>query len=195
MAEARMATESQSPGSTAKSISGRQRIISSCLTCRRRKVKCDHEHPICGACARGSHLCTWTDPTSAQTSAGRISKPATTGNGKAGRNGDVQSRLDRLESLLEKAVAGHGTKPDVSVRPSAGLQRRDHGSHTPSSNSQTLIGHGMASDNGDGTLLLDGEGAQFVSTLHFALLAEEVSKVVQKSIPEALPLHSIREDV
>jgi len=180
-----MGAEGQSPGSTAKSSGGRQRIISSCLTCRRRKVKCDHEHPVCGACTRGSHICTWTDQTAAQTLAthgGRISKPATVGNGKIAKNSDVQSRLDRLELLLEKAVAGPGTKPQVSVRSSADLEKRDHGSHTPSSNSQTSIGHGIASDDGDGTLLLDGGGSQFVSTLHFALLAEEVSNLAHMAM-------------
>jgi hypothetical protein len=46
---------------------------------------------------------------------------------------------------------------------------------TPSSNSQTSHCAGMASDDGDGTLLLDGGRSQFVSSLHFALLADEVS--------------------
>ncbi|KAF2824057.1 hypothetical protein CC86DRAFT_63554 [Ophiobolus disseminans] len=166
-----------SPGSTAKSNSGRQRIISSCLTCRRRKVKCDHIHPVCGACARGSHVCTWTDQMPGQTIAGRISKPSIAGNGKIAKNSDVQSRLDRLELLLEKAVAGHATIPPTSVRSSADFERKDHETHTPSSNSQTSIGQGMASDDGDGTLLLDGGGSQFVSTLHFALLAEEIQDI------------------
>ena len=48
---------------------------------------------------------------------------------------------------------------------------------TPSSNSQTSHGAGMA-DDGDGTLLLDGGQSKFVSSLHYALLAEEVSVFV-----------------
>jgi hypothetical protein len=181
MGDARLSSEAPSPNSTAKSNAGRQRLISSCLTCRRRKVKCDHVHPICGACSRGGHLCTWTDQTPTQTVTGRISKPPITGSAKIAKNGDVQSRLDRLELLLEKAVSGLGVIPQASVRSSADLERRDHDAQTPSSNSQTLIGQGMASDDGDGTLLLDGGRSQFVSTLHFALLAEEVSRPYEDS--------------
>jgi hypothetical protein len=52
---------------------------------------------------------------------------------------------------------------------------RDHeAALTPSSNSQASHGAGMA-DDGDGTLLLDGGQSKFVSSLHYALLAEEVS--------------------
>jgi hypothetical protein len=48
---------------------------------------------------------------------------------------------------------------------------------TPSSNSQASHGAGMA-DDGDGTLLLDGGQSKFVSSLHYALLAEEVSALI-----------------
>lgn len=51
---------------------------------------------------------------------------------------------------------------------------KDHeAAMTPSSNSQTSHGAGIA-DDGDGTLLLDGGQSKFVSSLHYALLAEEV---------------------
>tara|TARA_R110002003_G_scaffold48_49_gene4305 strand:- start:2655 stop:3098 length:444 start_codon:yes stop_codon:yes gene_type:complete len=119
-------------------------------------------------------MCTWTDQLPAQMVAGRISKPGLVGNGKLAKTSDVQSRLDRLELLLEKAVAGQGPMPASSVRSSADLERKEPEALTPSSNSQTSLGQGMASDDGDGTLLLDGGRSQFVSSLHFALLADEV---------------------
>lgn len=167
----------QSPTSAPKLSGGRQRIISSCLTCRRRKVKCDHVHPICGACTRGSHLCTWSDQSQGQAITGRISKPAAIGNGKVAKNGDVQTRLDRLELLLEKAVAGQTQKAPTSVRSSAEYDRSSHETQmTPSSTSQTShSGGGLACDDGDGTLLIDGGQSKFVSSLHYALLADEVS--------------------
>jgi hypothetical protein len=175
MSESKTSSGPQSPTSASKSSGGRQRIISSCLTCRRRKVKCDHVHPVCGACTRGSHLCTWTEQVQGQTVAGRVSKPTLGGNGKIAKNSDVQSRLDRLELLLEKAVSGQGTIPQTYARSDTDLNRRDHEAHMiPSPNSQNPIGQGMAADDGDGVLLLDEGRSQFVSSLHFALLAEEV---------------------
>lgn len=177
---------SQSPNSnsSAKPHSaggGRQRIISSCLTCRRRKVRCDHGHPICGACSRGNHVCTYaTDQGLGQASSGRVAKPTFSVNGKGLRgSSDVQSRLDRLELLLEKAVAGQGLPLQE-----AGETRGEHEKYdkrdsetqlSPSSNSQSSHGAGISSDNHDGTLLLDEGQSQFVSSLHYALLADEVS--------------------
>ncbi|KAH9204654.1 hypothetical protein DL95DRAFT_280686, partial [Leptodontidium sp. 2 PMI_412] len=32
-----------------------------CLTCRKRKVKCDEAKPICGRCQRLRRECTWSD--------------------------------------------------------------------------------------------------------------------------------------
>jgi hypothetical protein len=175
MGEPKTSSAPQSPNSSSKASGGRQRIISSCLTCRRRKVKCDHVHPVCGACTRGSHVCTWTEQVHGQTVAGRISKPILGGTAKIAKNSDVQSRLDRLEMLLEKAVAGQEMAPQTHIRPSTDLDRREHEAHLmPSPNSHTSIGQGMAADDGDGVLLLDEGRSQFVSSLHFALLADEV---------------------
>jgi hypothetical protein len=175
MGEPKTSSAPQSPNSSSKCSGGRQRIISSCLTCRRRKVKCDHVHPVCGACTRGSHVCTWTEQVQGQTFAGRISKPTLGGHAKIAKNSDVQSRLDRLEMLLEKAVAGQEAAPQTQLRPSTNLDRREHEAHLmPSPNSHTSTGQGMAADDGDGVLLLDEGRSQFVSSLHFALLADEV---------------------
>jgi hypothetical protein len=121
-------------------------------------------------------VCTWTDHVPGQTTAGRISKPNTSGFGKVTKNSDVQSRLDRLELLLEKAVAGQASMPQISIPSRDYIERRDPEAHlTPSSNSQTSLGHqGIQADDGDGILLIDEGRSQFVSSLHFALLAEEV---------------------
>ncbi|CUS09771.1 unnamed protein product [Tuber aestivum] len=39
----------------------RNRISYSCHACRRRKVKCDRQHPICGNCSRTSDVCLYDD--------------------------------------------------------------------------------------------------------------------------------------
>lgn len=174
MVETKPGSQAHSPNMAGKPSGGRQRTIQSCLTCRRRKVKCDHGHPVCGACTRGNHVCTWSDQLQGQAAAGRISKQSTPGSGRLAKNSDVQARLDRLELLLEKAVSGQGGKPSVPARTIGDSEMKDHeAALTPSSNSQASQGAGMA-DDGDGTLLLDGGQSKFVSSLHYALLAEEV---------------------
>lgn len=176
MVDSKPDSQVPSPTMAGKSGGGRQRTIQSCLTCRRRKVKCDHEHPICGACTRGSHVCTWSDHSQGQASAGRIAKPSSmSGSGRIAKTTDVQSRLDRLELLLEKAVSGQGGKPSLPARAVENELKDHEAAYTPSSTSQTSHGGGMA-DDGDGTLLLDGGQSKFVSSLHYALLAEEVSR-------------------
>ncbi|KAF2679018.1 hypothetical protein K458DRAFT_315506 [Lentithecium fluviatile CBS 122367] len=175
-------SQPQSPHQSGpKPSGGRQRIISSCLTCRRRKVRCDHVHPVCGACTRGSHVCTYATDQSpgpgVASSAGRISKPSS-GSGKLSKSSDVQARLDRLEMLLEKAVSGQQVKSSLSGANGGDSVRHDlESKHSPSSNSQTSQSAGMSSDNHDGTLLLDGEQSQFVSSLHYALLADEIQDI------------------
>ena len=175
------------------SSGGRQRIIASCLTCRRRKVRCDHGHPICGACTRGNHVCTYaTDQGPGQTGSNRISKSALQNGKGALRNADVQARLDRLELLLEKAVSGQAL-PDPQKPPKDERERQGSESQTtPSSTSQTSYGAGMSSDNNDGTLLLDEGQSQFVSSLHYALLADEVRVAcMHPSTPHVLSLHAV----
>ena len=190
MVETKVGGSSHSPGSTSKPGGGRFRVISSCLTCRRRKVKCDHVHPVCGSCTRGNHVCTWTDQAQSTTTTGRISKSTVADHGKSAKSSDVQARLDRLEYLLERAVTGHGSNTASSMRSSAEYEKRDE-ALTPSSNSQTSHGAGIASDDGDGTLLLNGGQAQFVSSLHFALLADEVSAEFRHLVLPTLCLISL----
>ncbi|KAF2715017.1 hypothetical protein K504DRAFT_368193 [Pleomassaria siparia CBS 279.74] len=155
---------------------GRQRIIASCLTCRRRKVRCDHGHPICGACTRGNHTCHYaTDQGLGPTASNKVSKPVTH-NGKAGsQNADVQARLDRLELLLERAVLGQAPElPKTTSEDKNNPESQD----TPSSTSQISHGAGISSDNNDGTLLLSEKGQyHFVSSLHYALLADEIQDI------------------
>jgi hypothetical protein len=183
MVETKPGAQAHSPNLAGKSGGGRQRTIQSCLTCRRRKVKCDHGHPTCGACTRGNHICTWSDQLQGQTGAGRVSKPSTPGSARIAKNSDVQSRLDRLELLLEKAVIGQGGRPPVPTRVIGDSEIRDHeATLTPSSTSQASHSGGIA-DDGDGTLLLDGGQSQFVSSLHYALLAEEVSTLPLEGFP------------
>jgi hypothetical protein len=149
-------------------------------------VRCDHVHPVCGACSRGNHVCTYATDLASGWGAGRISKPSLAGVSRGSRGGDVQARLDRLELLLEKAVSGPPLKPRQLARSEDESMKSEKESKlSPSSNSQTSQA-GMSFDDNDGTLLVDGEHSQFVSSLHYALLAEEVSLDPQLSYPRYL---------
>lgn len=163
-----------SPGSNTKPPNGggRHRVIFSCLTCRRRKVRCDHIHPVCGACTRGNHVCTYAADGTSSSNSHRVSKPSPAASGKATGATDVQSRLERLEQLLEKAVSKHHVS---SPNKGDSLDNQTKYSQVSPSDSQTSQ-QAMSSDNQDGTLLLDGEQTRFVSSLHYALLADEVNK-------------------
>lgn len=167
-------SHSPRPGDSEKpqSAGGRQRNINSCLTCRRRKVKCDHKHPVCTACARGSHVCTYASETVlGPVDPGRVAKP---GLSERGTDRDLRARVERMERVLDQFKFASGRA--VSSR----QLHQHHGRpasepHSPFSSSNGSHGAGMSSDNHDGTLLL-GEGqSQFVSSTHYALLAEEVS--------------------
>src|SRR5437762_5256579 len=39
----------------------RNRASYSCHSCRRRKVKCDRQHPVCGGCIKMGVPCEWSD--------------------------------------------------------------------------------------------------------------------------------------
>lgn len=50
-----MAGDEGSPNDDTSSTSKRRRIVFSCLSCRRRKLKCDRIFPSCGRCQKGGH--------------------------------------------------------------------------------------------------------------------------------------------
>ncbi|KAL4977395.1 fungal-specific transcription factor domain-containing protein [Aspergillus desertorum] len=91
------AFESASPGSTVakpatKKTPGRQitrnRTSYSCHTCRRRKVKCDKVHPICGNCVKNGTECGY-DP---------ASQPQQHGGSRGGRDKDGHGVKRRRET-------------------------------------------------------------------------------------------------
>lgn len=156
---------------------GRQRTITACLTCRRRKVKCDHAQPICSPCQRGNRICTYVNPqlssqTQPHTTANRVSRP----NLRTGQD-EIRNRLERLEKLLEKAIAGG----ENTVQPS---DAQEPGLDTPHDDQRGVASgvftdrknETLSVDGYDGALLLEPESGQsrWVSSLHYALLADEV---------------------
>ncbi|OJD38849.1 c6 transcription [Diplodia corticola] len=195
------------PSAAAAQSSGgtRQRIITSCLTCRRRKVKCDHKYPVCSACSRGNHVCYYANvpnqhqhdgrsPPSAQPSANRVHKHASSQSKGQSGHAEINARLERLESLLELAVNNqpptklsvntakqpshhHPNQParrDTSQSDAYESKERAASSASPNS---TTSGDIQAADAYDGTLLVENGQSHFVSSLHWALLTEELQDI------------------
>jgi hypothetical protein len=149
----------------------RQRAITSCLTCRRRKVKCDHAQPVCSPCQKGHRACSYAgnQHTPAQPAPNTVISRAPRSNLRAGQD-EIRQRLDRVEKLLERAIAGAGTAhpPDPQVPGPEGVTARPKDPNPP--------GESLAGDGYDGALLLGAGSGQsrWVSSLHYALLADEV---------------------
>lgn len=128
------------------------RVITSCLTCRRRKVKCDHERPVCGACTRGNRTCRYD-----------VAQNPGTVNIALEDAFELRDRVERLEELLIKAAVAAGTGNTISVA----RDIRNDGDE------------GRVDDDGVpteriGRLLLEDEKAVFVGPVHWTLLTDEV---------------------
>ncbi|TIC19618.1 hypothetical protein E3Q13_01032 [Wallemia mellicola] len=86
---------------------------SACITCRRRKMKCDAVKPTCGACTKSRLDCVYqTDP---------IDKSATSGAKRKSKVQTLEEKIpnlsDRLESLEDELVRARespGSKPESS---------------------------------------------------------------------------------
>ncbi|KAL4960254.1 putative C6 transcription factor [Aspergillus stella-maris] len=100
------AEPSVAPSSTPKSVSkkfpGRQitrnRTSYSCHTCRRRKVKCDKVHPICGNCSKNGTECIY-DPASQHDGAAHSRRDSEGGHGVKRRREASRQLEDDIEDI------------------------------------------------------------------------------------------------
>ncbi|KAK8433250.1 putative C6 transcription factor [Phyllosticta citricarpa] len=174
----------------------RQRIITSCLTCRRRKVKCDHKYPICSACSRGNHVCYYANipnqqsgrsppNSSSNATSNRVSKHAAPHpRGAQSSHAEINARLERLESLLERAVSQPAYPPVATRQPSRRepiksevVESKETAENSASPKSSTSSDQILAADAYDGTLLVENGQSHFVSSLHWALLTDELQDI------------------
>ncbi|KAF2131234.1 putative C6 transcription factor [Dothidotthia symphoricarpi CBS 119687] len=175
---------SEVPVSSVSNEFGQQRVVTACLPCRRRKVKCDHAQPVCSACRRGNRACTYASP-----QLGTPGPLRRTGNGVTRqrpslRNGqdEIRTRLDRLERLLEQALS-KGYERSSPVPGSGTVQDSEDEAHSvgavPNLTSPQIDHETLSADGYDGALLV-GAGAghsRWVSSLHYALLADQIHDV------------------
>ncbi|KAH7228224.1 fungal-specific transcription factor domain-containing protein [Fusarium oxysporum] len=163
--------ESQ-PGAT-----NRKRVITACLTCRHRKVKCDHAQPVCSPCKKGNRVCTYTSPQSTSQSS-RLSGNRVSRSIRQTGQDDIRSRLERLEQLLERALSGGPAIPQHPADTTSNPEH-PHSKHQGLGSSQNPQSETLSTDGYDGALLLDGQGGQsrWVSSLHYSLLADEIRDI------------------
>ncbi|RPA81747.1 hypothetical protein BJ508DRAFT_306352 [Ascobolus immersus RN42] len=132
------------------------RVITSCLTCRRRKVKCDHKRPICGACTRGNRTCRYD----AQLST--VSIPVEDAF-------ELRERIEKLEELLIKAAVAAGTGKTISV--AGDIQQLG-----PRKEEEDDDDDGVPTER-IGRLLLRDEKAVFVGPVHWTMLTDQVKEL------------------
>ncbi|KAL8783779.1 MAG: hypothetical protein Q9213_004395 [Squamulea squamosa] len=81
---------------TAPRVRRRNRMITSCLECRRRKLKCDKSHP-CANCTKNSRDCVFLAPALDSASQMRLT--------------EIKEKMGSLERVLEQDVARNSTRP------------------------------------------------------------------------------------
>ncbi|KAI9928494.1 hypothetical protein ASPWEDRAFT_48773 [Aspergillus wentii DTO 134E9] len=105
------------PQATVQVAPKRKRVFSNrtktgCMTCRKRKKKCDEQHPACNNCIRGGFLCegyssrsTWQKPSSAKTPVPLQSKEGYPEIGGQYLH-ELSQQHDRPQNLTEQLEAG-----------------------------------------------------------------------------------------
>ncbi|KAF4537136.1 C6 transcription factor, partial [Lasiodiplodia theobromae] len=96
----------------------RGRAITSCFTCRQRKVKCDREHPTCSACRTANRACDYFDPgerDAVGSSASPSDRPRKAAGGSQMSLTEINQRLRRLESLLERTLQQEAVHESVEA--------------------------------------------------------------------------------
>ncbi|KAK0609159.1 Fluoride export protein 1, partial [Lasiodiplodia hormozganensis] len=211
----------------------RRRAITSCDTCRRRKVKCDRNHPICSACRTAGRPCLYnessvrqlgihaaappggsrrrgvrndspsTTTTTTTSNAGvvRRQRQATSARWSPTSYDGIDTRLERLESLLERVIHASSTAAAAAAAPPSSASHRipvpvaqqqqqqleeavdsqqnsRHVSTRASPEQPSPAAEPIrAEKDDDGTLLLGQGGSQFVSSHHWSLLATELQDI------------------
>ena len=87
------------PANAPPRVRRRNRMITSCLECRRRKLKCDKSHP-CTNCVKAARDCLFLAP--ALDSASQLKLT------------EIKEKMGSLERVLEQDVAKKSTKPGIS---------------------------------------------------------------------------------
>jgi hypothetical protein len=99
-----------------------------CVSCRKRKVKCDRTRP-CSNCSRSKQLCTY-ESSNAGTTSPRVGSQT----GTQMTDGDIRERLARLEALMAKMMVGDSAGETATSSPKHSGGSLYEGDHTRKSN-------------------------------------------------------------
>ena len=168
----------ESPTTTSpRKSSGHHNTLSirSCVTCRKRKVRCDKVHPSCGNCTKAHIECIFPGPGRAPR---KSRKPPDT---------ELLARLRRLEGVVQSLGAqvddeGTVTQNGVVQSPRAmatiadQLHRSDSGRNSPGSDASGEAGfaHRGSMDKQIGRLVINDGRSRYVSNAFWASMGDEV---------------------
>ena len=93
------------PGATVSKVRRRNRMITSCLECRRRKLKCDKQSP-CANCGKVSRDCIFLAPSLDSASQLKLT--------------EIKEKMGSLERVLEQDVARNGAWREARKAHAAG---------------------------------------------------------------------------
>ncbi|EFW16229.1 conserved hypothetical protein [Coccidioides posadasii str. Silveira] len=141
-----------------------KRTVTSCLRCRRRKIRCGRERPHCQNCIRYGYECEYLNSVAGASGYSTLDKsPANSSQSLQGHD-ELRNRVSQLESLVSKLVAHCGGLAAVSS------------TNTPPE-SETLpsgsrdVSEGVISDLGD-LLIIDSEPRHMVGSYWRKLAAQ-----------------------
>ena len=132
------------------------RPITSCLTCRRRKVRCDRLTPVCSACQKGHYNCAYQSSGSSQRSFSPSSTPRTLRSRRTGKKTRSAERsLDGLQasSIYQRTTPLESCANSPRSESAPVEEKKDH-------------------SQSNGVLILDEECSRLVSPLHWASVKE-----------------------
>lgn len=86
------------PAAAVPRVRRRNRMITSCLECRRRKLRCDKSHP-CTNCSKNSRDCLFLAPALDSASQMKLT--------------EIKDKMGSLERVLEQDVAKKGSSPGL----------------------------------------------------------------------------------
>jgi hypothetical protein len=149
------------------------RPITSCLPCRRRKVKCDRRQPICFTCERGNHACSYVSapqPSALASEPSRVTKSTATKMSSSTLT-RINPRLQRLADILAQAQS----LPYEASEQSSSLPES-----YPTIRSSALPGDVAAPQrqSQEDVLILENGVPRFISGKHWAWMAEEVRRTM-----------------
>ncbi|KAF4235828.1 hypothetical protein CNMCM8980_003197 [Aspergillus fumigatiaffinis] len=164
------------------------RPITSCLPCRRRKVKCDRRQPICFTCERGNHACSYVSapqPSALASEPSRVTKSIDTKMSSSTLT-RINPRLQRLADILAQAQS----LPYEASEQSSSLPES-----YPTIRSSALPGDVAAPQrqSQEDVLILENGVPRFISGKHWAWMAEEIQDIqsllteLQEPSPKEVP--------